>query len=134
MSKPLLERDLEPWRIVLAVIFPPLAVLDKGCGTATLVFVLTIFGWFPGVIAAIFISLSNQSSGEKARVGDEGYVTRHQGSFSTGARFVEVPRYAPHADEAEKRKGAFIRLEDGAVAEVIEDDEETPDEDKRLRG
>lgn len=40
-------------RAVVCVLFPPLAVYDRGCGAIFLVCVLTLFGWLPGVIAAI---------------------------------------------------------------------------------
>lgn len=40
---------------ILAIIFPPLAVLDRGCGSILIVFLLTIVGWAPGVIAALII-------------------------------------------------------------------------------
>lgn len=43
------------WRVVLAVFFPPLAVLGKGCGSFLIVFILTLAGWVPGVIAALII-------------------------------------------------------------------------------
>jgi uncharacterized membrane protein YqaE (UPF0057 family) len=43
------------WRVILAVIFPPLAVLGKGCGSIIIVFILTLLGWIPGVIAALII-------------------------------------------------------------------------------
>ena len=43
------------FRAILAVIFPPLAVLDKGCGSVLIVFILTLCGWLPGVIAALVI-------------------------------------------------------------------------------
>ena len=43
------------WRVVLSILFPPLAVFDKGCGSIIIVFLLTLFGWFPGVIAALVI-------------------------------------------------------------------------------
>lgn len=43
------------WRVILSIIFPPLAVLDKGCGSVIIVFLLTICGWIPGVIAALII-------------------------------------------------------------------------------
>jgi len=42
-------------RVILAIIFPPLAVVDKGCGSFIIVFILTILGWIPGVIAALII-------------------------------------------------------------------------------
>ncbi|MDO4971243.1 MAG: YqaE/Pmp3 family membrane protein [Bacteroidales bacterium] len=42
-------------RALLCIIFPPLAVLDKGCGSALLVLALTVCGWVPGVIGAILI-------------------------------------------------------------------------------
>ena len=42
-------------RAILAIIFPPLAVLDKGCGSVMIVSILTLCGWIPGVIAALII-------------------------------------------------------------------------------
>ena len=43
------------WRVILSIIFPPLAVLDKGCGSIIIVLILTLCGWIPGVIAALII-------------------------------------------------------------------------------
>lgn len=43
------------WRVLLAIFFPPLAVLDKGCGSVLIVLLLTICGWVPGIIAALVI-------------------------------------------------------------------------------
>jgi uncharacterized membrane protein YqaE (UPF0057 family) len=43
------------WRVVLCIILPPLAVLDKGCGSIVIVFLLTLLGWVPGVIGALII-------------------------------------------------------------------------------
>lgn len=40
---------------ILCIIFPPLAVLDKGCGSVLIVAILTLCGWIPGVIGAILI-------------------------------------------------------------------------------
>jgi len=45
---------------LLCIILPPLAVLDKGCGTVLIVALLTLFGWVPGAIAALVIT-SQQS-------------------------------------------------------------------------
>lgn len=42
-------------RVLLCIVFPPLAVLDKGCGSVLIVFLLTLIGWIPGVIAALVI-------------------------------------------------------------------------------
>ena len=42
-------------RAILCIIFPPLAVLDKGCGSVILVTALTLCAWVPGVIGAIMI-------------------------------------------------------------------------------
>jgi uncharacterized membrane protein YqaE (UPF0057 family) len=44
------------WRVLLCIIFPPLAIIDKGCGSFILVFILTLIGWVPGVIAALIIN------------------------------------------------------------------------------
>jgi uncharacterized membrane protein YqaE (UPF0057 family) len=43
-------------RALVCIIFPPLGVLDRGCGTILLVFVLTLVGWVPGVIAALLVN------------------------------------------------------------------------------
>ncbi len=42
-------------QVVLCIIFPPLAVIDKGCGSVLIVLLLTFVGWVPGVIAALVI-------------------------------------------------------------------------------
>ena len=47
-------------RALLCIIFPPLAVLDRGCGTVVIVALLTLAGWVPGAIAALV--LNNQAS------------------------------------------------------------------------
>ncbi len=44
------------WRVIVCLVFPPLAVLDKGCGSLVIVTILTLIGWVPGVIAAIVIN------------------------------------------------------------------------------
>ncbi len=43
-------------RTILCILLPPLAVLDKGCGSIVLVTLLTIAGWVPGVIGALVIN------------------------------------------------------------------------------
>ena len=42
-------------RVILCILLPPLAVLDKGCGSILLVTLLTLCGWAPGAIAALVI-------------------------------------------------------------------------------
>ncbi len=43
------------WRVLLAVFFPPLSVIGKGCGSFLIVLLLTLCGWVPGVIGALVI-------------------------------------------------------------------------------
>lgn len=43
------------WRVLLAIIFPPLSVIGRGCGSFLIVLLLTFCGWVPGVIAALVI-------------------------------------------------------------------------------
>jgi uncharacterized membrane protein YqaE (UPF0057 family) len=43
------------FRVILSIICPPLAVLDKGCGSVLIVLLLTLAGWVPGVIGALVI-------------------------------------------------------------------------------
>jgi uncharacterized membrane protein YqaE (UPF0057 family) len=47
------------FRVLFAVIFPPLAVVDKGCGSFLIVFILTCLGWIPGIIGALIILNKN---------------------------------------------------------------------------
>ena len=42
-------------RVILAILFPPLAVIDRGCGSVLIIFLLTLCGWVPGVIGALVI-------------------------------------------------------------------------------
>lgn len=42
-------------RVILAIIFPPLAVADRGCGSFLIVFILTLMGWIPGILGALII-------------------------------------------------------------------------------
>jgi len=48
------------FRVILSIIFPPLAVYDKGCGSILIVLLLTIAGWIPGVLAALCILNKNE--------------------------------------------------------------------------
>jgi uncharacterized membrane protein YqaE (UPF0057 family) len=48
------------FRVLFAIIFPPLAVIDKGCGSVLIVFILTLAGWIPGVLAALIIINKNK--------------------------------------------------------------------------
>lgn len=43
------------FRVLLAIIFPPLAVIDKGCGSIVIISLLTCCGWVPGIIGALVI-------------------------------------------------------------------------------
>jgi uncharacterized membrane protein YqaE (UPF0057 family) len=43
------------FRVFLAIIFPPLSIIDKGCGSFLIVLILTLLGWLPGVLAALII-------------------------------------------------------------------------------
>ncbi len=47
------------FRVLLCVIFPPLAVFDRGCGSIILVALLTCLGWVPGTIGALIILNKN---------------------------------------------------------------------------
>ena len=49
-------------RAILCIILPPLAVLDRGCGTVLIVTALTIAGWVPGVIAALLLNFMAENS------------------------------------------------------------------------
>jgi uncharacterized membrane protein YqaE (UPF0057 family) len=44
------------FRAILCIIFPPLAVLDRGLGTVLIVTLLTLAGWIPGAIAALLLN------------------------------------------------------------------------------
>ena len=43
-------------RALLCLLMPPLAVIDRGCGTVIIVLLLTLAGWIPGAIAALILN------------------------------------------------------------------------------
>ena len=46
------------FRIIIALIFPPLSILGMrgtGCGTVLLLLLLTLLGFVPGQVVAIFL-------------------------------------------------------------------------------
>ena len=69
-------------RVLLAVIFPPFAVVDKGCGSFLIVFILTCCGWIPGVIGALVI-LNN----DKGKNYDRGYNHGYNEGYNRGQNF-----------------------------------------------
>ena len=42
-------------RVLLAILFTPMAVVDRGCGSVLIVLILSVCGWIPGVLAALII-------------------------------------------------------------------------------
>lgn len=48
-------------RAIICIIFPPLAVIDRGCGTFLIVLLLTAAGWIPGVIAALLLNYAAEN-------------------------------------------------------------------------
>ena len=57
-------------RVILSIIFPPLAVIDKGCGSVLIVFLLTAAGWVSGVFGVpLILNKSGQNTEKEDRVG-----------------------------------------------------------------
>lgn len=50
-------------QLLVCIFCPPLAVINKGCGSVLLVAILCCFGWVPGVIAALILISNNQQHG-----------------------------------------------------------------------
>ena len=55
-------------RVLSSILFPPFAVIDQGCSSVLIVFILTIFGWVPGVIAALVIIYNPDRLGFKKNI------------------------------------------------------------------
>ena len=53
------KNDMSLIRVLLAILFPPLAVIDRGCGSVLIILLLTLCGWAPGVIGALVILNKN---------------------------------------------------------------------------
>lgn len=47
-------------RLILAFIMPPAAVMNKEAGTIMLTGILTLWGWIPGVVAALVMMSQEQ--------------------------------------------------------------------------
>jgi len=52
-------------RLILAFILPPAAVMNKEAGTIMLTGILTLWGWIPGVVAAL-VMISQEQLKKKA--------------------------------------------------------------------
>jgi len=52
-------------RLILAVIMPPAAVMNKEAGTIMLTGLLTVLGWVPGVVAAL-VMISQEQKAKQA--------------------------------------------------------------------
>jgi uncharacterized membrane protein YqaE (UPF0057 family) len=50
-----LEIIMDIRRLILAFIMPPAAVMNKEAGTIMLTGILTVWGWIPGVVAALIM-------------------------------------------------------------------------------
>ena len=48
-------------RYLLFLIFPPLAVFDKGIKTILVVFLFTLCGWLPGTVLALLICMKDRN-------------------------------------------------------------------------
>jgi uncharacterized membrane protein YqaE (UPF0057 family) len=53
-------------RAIACILLPPLAVIDRGCGALIIVTALTLAGWLPGVLAALFINYSIEQREQQA--------------------------------------------------------------------
>ena len=77
-------------RVILAVIFPPFAVIDKGCGSFLIVFILTCCGWIPGVIGALVI-LNNDKNKNYNQGYNHGYNQGYNKGYNQGNNFYNNP-------------------------------------------
>ena len=50
------------FRVLPAIVFPNLSIVDKFCGSFLLVLILTFCGWVPGVNAALVILNKSDNS------------------------------------------------------------------------
>jgi uncharacterized membrane protein YqaE (UPF0057 family) len=92
------------FKMALAVLMPPLAVWDKGCGTVLLVSLLTLLLWIPGAVAAMIIivrDMQRTSPSSLAQTRSTGIFNAAQdlkgqplGSSSPNAPFDPAPPFA----------------------------------------
>jgi uncharacterized membrane protein YqaE (UPF0057 family) len=62
-GRPVYNGNMGFWRAIVCVVMPPLAVIDKGCGSFLIVLCLTVLGWVPGIIGALVICTREVPSG-----------------------------------------------------------------------
>jgi len=58
IQKRRLTMDIRRW--ILAIILPPAAITNKEAGTIMLTGLLTLLGWLPGVVFAVFMMLQEK--------------------------------------------------------------------------
>jgi uncharacterized membrane protein YqaE (UPF0057 family) len=107
-------------RLILSFVLPPAAVLDKGCGAIFLVSILTLLGWVPGIVAALVLGFAYEPRRRMVTIPS---LDREEESY------VEPEYdYDGYGDYADRPRRDFIRLVDGELGEIIEDDGPTPDD------
>lgn len=91
--------------MILAVVFPPFAVVDKGCGTYLVAFILTCLGWIPGIIYAFAVlkleqrKLDGKSSHKVSKL--QGKNSRPKTSHNSSNA---TPNAAPQSPFERKRR------------------------------
>jgi uncharacterized membrane protein YqaE (UPF0057 family) len=91
-------------RVLICILLPPLAVLDKGCGSFLLVFVLTMLGWIPGILAALIICSQAPRDGRSARSSYTVRLSRRQWR----RLLSKAPQIGPYELTATKRQLAYL--------------------------
>lgn len=88
-------------RVLLCILLPPLAVLDRGCGSILIVTILTIFGWIPGVLGALIICINKQDGPKAASSGPVDYFSPPVRPMSFWKPFMDaIPKVGPYEPEA----------------------------------
>lgn len=101
-------------RLIFAFLFPPLAVVDKGCGTVLIVFALTLAGWLPGVFVAVLLILLDAMRQEPAPAHTVVVPGR-------ATRTVVIPN--PDAEPV-KRGPRYLEAPDGSPLEIVDADDD----------
>ena len=109
-------------RLILSFVLPPAAVLDKGCGAIFLVSILTLLGWVPGIVAALVLGFAYEPRRRVVTIPSRD-PDRDEEPY-TGPGYD----YDGYDDYADRPRRDLIRLVDGELGEIIEDDGPTPDD------
>ena len=116
-------------QLLLCFLLPPAAVWKKGCGSVIVVWILTSFGWWPGVIAALWICKKSgateaapEKKTEKKTISKKGFNVEFTGLSDPKAKVKVIKEIRGITGLGLKDAKALVESAPGLIKEAVNKD------------